>query len=108
MSQRKQAEPTTLKQIKAQGIDPDQPYAVEFFLYFDEEWNAYVAATQLMNLQFQVNVNSLGGPEKWLCLAKKKLKPTSERLVEVSNFMEDVADANSGNYDGWSTSILNN
>jgi regulator of RNase E activity RraB len=106
MSQQKEAEQATLQQLKAQGIDPEQAYEIEFILHFEDEWNAYVAATQLMNLQFRVSVNSPGDPEKWLCQATKNLKPTSERLMEVGNFLEDVATANDGTYSGWSTSIL--
>lgn len=106
MSQRKQAEQAALKQLEIQGADTDTLHPVEFFLYFSTEWNAYVAATQLMNLQFKVSVSASKGSEQWLCLATKKLEPTSERLTEVSNFVEGVADSNSGAYDGWGTPIV--
>ena len=106
MSKRKQADEQALKQLKFQGVDSDLPHRVEFFLYFPTEWDAYVAATQLVNLQFQVNINLSKGAEQWLCVAANKLKPTSERLKGVSNFMEKVAVGNSGNYDGWGTPVV--
>jgi len=107
MSQRERVEQAALDQLKAQGANTDKPHPVEFSLYFSCEWDTYVAATQLMNLQFKVNISLSERSEKWLCLATKKLKPTSERLSEVSNFMEDVAEGNSGEYDGWGIPLTN-
>ena len=107
MAQQKRAEQAAVNQLKAHGSNADEPHPVEFFLYFPTEWDAYVAGTQLMNLQFQVTVRWSESEEKWLCLATKKLKPTSERLSEVSHFMEDLAVGNSGEYDGWGTAMTN-
>lgn len=106
MSHHKRADQAAISKLEEQGANIEMPHPVEFFLYFPTEWDACVAATQLMNLQFEVSLNASKDSDQWLCLATKKLKPTSERLMEVSNFMDEVAGAHNGNYDGWGTPVL--
>lgn len=106
MSSREKTEDAALQKMHALGVGPDQNRPMEFFLYFPTEWDAYVAASQLMNLQFNTSVNYSDHSDEWLCLAKKEVKPNSERLVELGNFLEKLAAGNNGNYDGWGTIVL--
>jgi hypothetical protein len=103
MSQRQKVDKAALDKFEMLGGDDGKPHLLEFFLYFSTEWDAYVAATQLMNLRFKVNVEKMDSADKWLCLVSKEIKPTTERLLEVSHFMENVAESNNGFYDGWGT-----
>lgn len=104
---REQADKAAAKNIEILGGNPKEDHPVEFFLYFPTEWDACVAASQLMNLQFSTSVQNSDSSDKWLCFATKEIKPTSERLIELGNFLEKLASANNGNYDGWGTPVFN-
>lgn len=103
---REEANKATTNNFHALGGDINKAHPMEFFLYFPTEWDAYVAASQLMNLQFNTSVNYSDQSDEWLCLASKKVKPNSERLVEMGNFLEKLATGNNGNYDGWGTIVI--
>lgn len=105
MSHRKQPDQGNIDSFIELGGDVQEEYPVEFFLYFPSEWDAYVATSQLMNLQFATSVHYFKSADEWLCLATKEIKPTSERLTELTHFMETLADGNNGNYDGWGTRV---
>lgn len=105
---REQADKAAVANFLALGGDTNRVQPMEFFLYFPTEWDAYVAASQLMNLQFRISVSYSDHSEEWLCLATKKVKPKSERLIELGNFLEKLAAGNNGNYDGWGTIVLGN
>lgn len=104
MSQ-KHADNTTVGNRITMAGDPDKNQAIEFFLYFPSEWDAYVATCQLMNLQFSTSVHYSESEDKWLCLATKVITPTPARLTDLGNFMELLATGNNGNYDGWGTPV---
>lgn len=106
MSSREKAEDAALQKLHALGSAPDQNHPMEFFLYFPTEWDAYVAASQLLNLQFKTSVNYSDHSDEWLCLATKEVKPSSERLVELGDFLDKLAAGNNGNYDGWGTVVM--
>lgn len=106
MSDRKKADQTAITHFKALGGDSQQDHPVEFFLYFTTEWDAYVVAAQLMNLQFSTTVDYTKNSDQWLCLATKKMTPTTERLLELGNDMERIANSNNGDYDGWGTPVF--
>lgn len=106
MSNRKEAEKAALNQLERFGTDTERDHPMEFFLYFPSELNAYKAAAQLFNLQFQVRVGFSESAGDWLCLTTKEIKPTSDRILELSNFMEQLAEANNGVYDGWGTPVI--
>jgi hypothetical protein len=103
---RKQADKAAVDNIKALGGDTEKEQPVEFFLYFPTEWDACVAKSCLMNLQFSTSIHYSESSDNWLCLAKKKIKPTSARLMELGNFFEQLAVGNNGNYDGWETPVV--
>lgn len=106
MAQRKRADQAAVYNFEALGGDTQKDHPVEFFLYFPTEWDAYVATSELMNLQFSASVHYSKSAGEWLCLATKVIKPTSKRLTELGNLMESLADGNNGNYDGWGTPVI--
>lgn len=102
---RKQAEKAAIEHLKTLKKDPETEQLVEFFMYFPTEWDAYVVKSCLMNLQFSTSVHYSEASENWLCLAQKEIKPTTDRIRGLSNFFEQVAAGNNGNYDGWGTAV---
>jgi hypothetical protein len=103
---RKQADQAAVYNFEALAGDTQKDHPVEFFLYFPTEWDAYVATSQLLNLQFSTSVHYSESADEWLCMAAKEIKPTSKRLTELGNFMETLANGNNGNYDGWGTPVV--
>ena len=87
------------------GFEKESIQPVDFFMYFPEKYQAYSTAAELFNLQFQVSVSYSESSEDWLCLATKPLKPTSERMNDLGNFLEKLALAYDGDYDGWGTPV---
>lgn len=106
MSFREQPDKVAVDNLHALGTDTSKNHPVEFFLYFPTEWDACVAASKLMNLQFSAMVQYSEFADEWLCLATKEIKPTSKRLVELRDFMEMLAAGGNGNYDGWGTPVM--
>lgn len=106
MSQREKADQAAVKKLEKLGMNPNEERPVEFFLYFPSEWDAYVVGSQLMNLQFSISVQYANSSDKWLCLATKEVQSTSERLIELGNFLDKLAEGNNGNYDGWGTPVF--
>lgn len=104
---REQADKAAVKNFEMWAGNPRENHPVEFFLYFSTEWDAYVVKSQLMNLQFSTSVQYSNYSDQWLCLATKEISPTSERLIELGNFFEELASAHNGNYDGWGTPVFN-
>lgn len=106
MAQRKQKDQTAVYDFEAFNDNVQKDLPVEFFLYFPTEWDAYIATSQLVNLQFSTSVHYSKSADEWLCLATKEIEPTSERLTELGSFMETLANGNNGNYDGWGTPVI--
>jgi len=106
MSQREQADRRALQILNALGAETNKRHPVEFFLYFSTEWDGCLVATELMNLQFSVSVTYSEYDDQWLCLATKKIVPTSERLIKLRNFLEKLASTRGGVYDGWGSPVM--
>ncbi len=103
---RKTVEQMAVNNIETPEGDPDVEQTMEFLLYFPTEWDAHVTKSCLMNLQFEASVQYSESSDNWLCLAKKEIKPTKNRLLELKNFFERLATAKNGNYDGWGTTVV--
>ncbi len=102
---RKTVEQMAVNNIKTPKGDPEVAQSMEFYLYFPTEWDAYVTKSCLMNLQFDASVHYSESSQDWMCVAKKEIKPTKDRFLELKNFFERLARAKNGNYDGWGTVV---
>lgn len=78
---------------------------VDFYLYFPEEYQALHAAASLINLQFDTELSYSEYDKLWLCLARKRINMTDDRLTDLRNWIEELAEKNGGKYDGWETMI---
>lgn len=102
---RKQADQIAINGIETPGADPQVEQVMEFYLQFSTEWDACVTKSCLMNLQFKTDIQYSDSSGDWRCVAKKKIKPSSDRLLELKNFFERLAAGNNGSYDGWGTAV---
>lgn len=94
-----------IEKITECGGDLNKKRHVDFFLYFETEYDAVIVETELMNLGFRTEVSQSSYNEKWGCYAHKKMVVTEKRLIEISKWFESLAQKNNGEYDGWGTEI---
>lgn len=89
------------------GFTLEGERTVHFYFYFTEEHQSHHAAATLTNLhlQFDTEISYSDYRDQWLCLAMKNLNMTSERLMNLRSWMEDLAQQNGGEYDGWETML---
>lgn len=102
---RKQADQIAINETETPDADSEVEQVTEFFLHFPTEWDAYVTQSCLMNLQFDTTIERSESTDNWVCVAQKKIKPSSDRLLELKNFFERLAAGNNGSYDGWGTTV---
>lgn len=87
------------------GGDPKKTRSVDFFLYFPTELDATTVEIELINLQFETEVNKNLYNNQWCCHANKKMVVTEKRLVDIGNWLENLAQINNGKYDGWGSEV---
>lgn len=94
-----------LEQLIHWGSDLSKPHNFDFFLYFQTEETAKLAATVIEREGFEIEIQLGADKEKWLCLAMKKMVPEEEELVEIRKWFESIANELDGEYDGWGTIV---
>lgn len=94
-----------LQNLRQLGVELEGERPVDFYFYFPEEYQAYHAAAALTNFRFDTEISYSKYGDRWLCLATKKIHMTSGRLMDLRSWMEDLAERNGGEYDGWETMI---
>ncbi len=87
------------------GGDLEEERGVEFFLYFPTEFDAVMVEVELINLRFYTQVRFNDFSDDWFLYANKKMEVSIERLEDIGNWMEQLAEKNGGEYDGWGTII---
>jgi len=97
-----------MKRLKKMGFELEGERSVEFYFYFPEEYQAHCAAAELNNLQFSTDINPTDDDDNWLCLATKSINFSTQRLMELRKWMQDLAKRYDGKYDGWGTGIKPN
>ena len=105
MKRPKGIDKAAIQNITKLGGDLDRKRHVDFFIYFPTENDAVNAEVELINLQFETFVNKSPFDNKWCCSASKKMIVSSERLEDIGNWLEKLAEKNNGNYDGWGTEV---
>jgi hypothetical protein len=96
-----------LEQLRENGSDITKPHHFEFYLYVPTRPNADKAAEKIRMSGFSsaaVSRATSGGG--WLCLASKTIVPKQADLAQYARFMEQVATALGGEFDGWEAEIV--
>ncbi|HET6527385.1 MAG TPA: ribonuclease E inhibitor RraB [Balneolaceae bacterium] len=100
------ADSIAISKIEDFGLSFEKEQEMEFFFYFPEEHQAYSVAAELSNFHFKASVSYSEHSDQWLCFATKTINATSERLSELRNWFEALAEQHEGEYDGWGTGMI--
>lgn len=106
MKRPKGVDDAVIKNLNRIGDNLEEERNVDFYLYFDLEHEAYAVGTELAKYLFKTNISYTSFSNQWLLLASKTMMVTTSRLIEIGNWMEELAAQNDGNYDGWETMVV--
>ena len=96
-----------LQQLRDNGSDLAKPHDFEFYLYLPTRTLAAKASDKIRESGFSAGEVSRSAPgDAWLCVAKKTLVPEKADLADHARFVEQIADALGGEFDGWEAEIV--
>jgi hypothetical protein len=95
-----------LGQLQEMGSDIEQPHDFDFYLYLPTELTAKQAADKVRERTFTAEVLPSATGEKWVCRATATIVPETAPLDEMSGFLEQVATALGGEFDGWESDVI--
>ncbi|MCS7208175.1 MAG: ribonuclease E inhibitor RraB [Fimbriimonadales bacterium] len=86
------------------GVSPDAVCPFEHFLYFEDERLAGLAALALQEAGYQAEAApALDG--NWAVVVYAYHRPNASELERRIEFLEGVAEAFGGEYDGWGVPV---
>src|SRR5437868_3138889 len=96
-----------LEQLRESGSDVTKPHDFEFYLYVPTKPYAEKAADKIRTSGFSAaEVSRAASGSGWLCLARKTIIPDQADLSDHARFLEQVAVALGGEFDGWEAGIV--
>lgn len=96
-----------LEQLRESGSDLTKPHDFEFYLYIPTKAYADKAAEKIRNSGFSAaEVSRPASGSGWLCLARKTIIPDQANLSNLARFLEQIAAAVGGEFDGWEAEIV--
>ena len=75
------------------------------YLYLPDEARARMAAGELEQAGYQVEVRTAAKGPSWLALAKVDIVPSSENIALLRDRFEALASRLGGDYDGWEAAV---
>ena len=105
-SARKDPDQAVLKELRKIGANLSKPREVIHFLYFPTQVAAEKAATQLRGEGYAIDVRPAANagenpPNPWLMEARIHAVVDETEVGPMRAKFESLADAGSGEYDGW-------
>jgi hypothetical protein len=88
------------------GSDISKPHNFDFYLYVPSEVAARQAADKVRESEFAAEVLPGASGGNWLCRATITIVPEVAPLDEIGNFLEQVATALDGEFDGWESDVI--
>ena len=103
-----------LRRLKELGSNLKKPHKVDYFLYFPSEEQARSAASEIEKEGFTFRVERAPMPwwkrlfskPLWGCYANKIIVPDEDAIVEISGWLDGIAERFNGEYDGWGTEVV--
>jgi hypothetical protein len=94
-----------ISQLRAKGMDPFKDHDVDFFFALPDEAAAAAVNKHLESQGFRVDVKAVadGGEFPFSVHGSKTMRVHAEGMRELSHQFRELAAANRGRYDGWST-----
>lgn len=85
--------------------DLSKAHLVQHYLYFPLEQTANNVAHVLSSHGYSVECRLGADGVNWLVLARIELVPTEAAIAAARSFLEEIAIANHGEYDGWEAEV---
>lgn len=94
-----------ISQLRAKGMDPFADHEVDFFFALPDEAAGAAINRHLESKGFRVDVKAVpGGVEYPLSVhGSKTMRLNAEEMKELTRQFRELATANRGRYDGWSS-----
>jgi regulator of RNase E activity RraB len=83
----------------------DRSHLVLHYLYFKNKDSANKAADRLRSSQFVVEARLVSDEREWQVLAKHQIVLTADAIAAARRQMQQIADENLGEYDGWEAKV---
>jgi hypothetical protein len=93
-----------LEELRAVS-DMDAVHVVQHYLYFPLEQGARQVGNILRERGFLVEERLGADGINWLVLAKDRMVPTEAGIGEMRALLEEIAEKNGGEYDGWEAEV---
>jgi hypothetical protein len=96
-----------LEQLRTNGSAVGKPHRFEFYLYIPRKDYAQKAADKMVKSGFShAKVSRAASGSGWLCVAQKTLVPKKADLDDNARFLNEVAAAVGGDFDGWEAVLV--
>jgi hypothetical protein len=94
-----------ISQLRARGMDPFKDHDVDFFFALPDDTAGTAVNKFLESRGFRVDMKAVpGSPEYPLSVhASKTMRLNAEEMRELTRQFRELATANRGRYDGWSS-----
>ncbi|HVY82648.1 MAG TPA: ribonuclease E inhibitor RraB [Steroidobacteraceae bacterium] len=92
-------------QLRARGLDPFKDHEVDFFFALPDEAACAAVNSALESQGFRVDVKAVpdGGEFPFSVHGSKTMRVHAAEMRELTRQFRELAAANRGRYDGWST-----
>lgn len=96
-----------LAQLRTNGSDTNKPHVFEFYLYIPRKDYAGLVKEKMLESKFsEVKVQRAASGKGWMVVAQRTLVPQKADLNDNARFLNEVAAAVGGDFDGWEAELV--
>jgi len=98
-----------IERLRAEGSDPFQPHAVDFFMAMPSEAAGQAVAAALQAEGYRVDVHPAPdnpADHPFSLHATKDMRLSVPGMRELTKHFRELAKAHGGHYDGWSAAVV--
>jgi hypothetical protein len=106
-STRESMDGKTLVQLAKAGSDIKKLHNIDFFFYFPTQDEAEKAAPKLAALGLSTKMDRAAKGSNWVIHGTKTMVPSEVELERLRRSFDEIATAQSGDYDGWGAEVVN-
>ena len=94
-----------ISQLRARGMDPFKDHDVDFFFALPDDAAGAAVNRHLESKGFRVDMKAVPGNAEYPLSvhASKSMRLNAEEMRELTRQFREIATANRGRYDGWSS-----
>ena len=99
-----QQDARVIENLRHNGADVTKVHDIDFFLVFNSESDAAPIVEKLRAVGYEiVGVSQISSAQHWEIHAKRKMVPELRAMQATTRFLQTLAEARNGRYDGWGT-----